>query len=189
MSDSIKKGILYTALGFLFTLVNINLNFGSLTVNVMPDFIGWILILMALGKLGDYVESKSYLKYLAIGLIVINAVTWGLSIVMPDTNIWWLNTVIELISTIFIFIYFDSLRQVAEDAGSIYTDQLTFLRWVHVAVYLASAIITVFAGRLTPEDINAANAALILGFGVVAIVVAIWTLIILFKLNKEIKNL
>ena len=189
MSESIKKGILYTAVGFLFTLVNFNLNFGSVQLNVMPDFIGWIFILMALGKLGDYVESKSYLRYLAIGLIVISAITWGLSIVMPDMKIWWLNTVTELISTIFIFIYFDSLRQIAEDAGSIYTDQLSFLRWIHVAVYLASAVITVFAGRLTPEDINLANSALILGFGVVALIVAVWTVIVLFKLNKEIKNL
>ena len=49
-------------MGALFTLVNFNLTFGETSINVMPNFVGWIIVYLACGLLGDYIADKAYLK-------------------------------------------------------------------------------------------------------------------------------
>ena len=73
---NIKKGISYVAFGFLFTLVNFNINFPSVSINIMPDFIGWLLFFLAFDKLGDYVSSKPYLKWMALALMIVSGAVW-----------------------------------------------------------------------------------------------------------------
>lgn len=187
MDENIKKGISYTAIGFLFTLVNINLNFGGAIVNIMPSFVGWILLLLAIGKLGTYTEGKPYLKWIAIAGIVVSAVEFALGIVMPDTKLWYVTAAMNLISVAFIFGYFESLAALALDIGSVYGDTLNILRWLHAAFYLCGAIVSVFTRGMTVNDISPATASMVLGFGILGLAIAIWTCIVLFRLRKETK--
>ena len=72
----IKKGISYVAFGFLFTLININLTFNGATVNIVPDFLGWILFFLAYDKLGSYMENRVYLKWGFLIMAVFKGVLW-----------------------------------------------------------------------------------------------------------------
>ncbi|MBQ1384382.1 MAG: hypothetical protein IIY74_03210 [Firmicutes bacterium] len=58
-------------MGALFTLVNFNLTFGETSVNVMPNFAGWILVYLACGLLGDYIADKAYLKPASVATVVV----------------------------------------------------------------------------------------------------------------------
>lgn len=45
---NLKKAISYAAFGFFFILVNINLTLSGGTINITPNFVGWILMIIAL---------------------------------------------------------------------------------------------------------------------------------------------
>ena len=47
---NIQKALTFIAFGFLFTLLNININ----SINFTPSFIGWILLFLAYDNLGTY---------------------------------------------------------------------------------------------------------------------------------------
>ena len=68
----LKKALTYVAIGFLFTLINLNITIGTITINFTPDFVGWILFFLAFDKLGSYVEGKTYLKWMALVLAIIS---------------------------------------------------------------------------------------------------------------------
>ncbi len=57
---NVPKGVKYAALGFLFQLLNVNLNFGSVVINIIPEFVGWIFLFLACGLLADYLRRSSF---------------------------------------------------------------------------------------------------------------------------------
>ena len=59
---NLRKGLTLIAFGFLFTLIDLNLTLNGKTLNVTPDFIGWILMYLAIDNLGDYADRKPILK-------------------------------------------------------------------------------------------------------------------------------
>ena len=69
---NIKKALTYIAFGFAFTLINFNLTISNVTINIMPDFIGWILILLGINNLTDYVD-RPILKWGSVVMIIITA--------------------------------------------------------------------------------------------------------------------
>ena len=81
---NIKKGLSYVAFGFLFTLVNFNLTLNGGTLNVMPDFVGWILFFLAFDKLGTYISDKKYMKWISLILAVVTAALWILGMAKPE---------------------------------------------------------------------------------------------------------
>lgn len=188
MNEDIKKGIRLIAFGFLFTLININLTFGNVTVNVFPDFVGWILMSMAIDPLGVYTEDRRYLKYVCMAMIVLSGALWLLGILAPDLNTQILGSVCDLISAAYIFILFESLIHIGEDNGSAYTDMLRFLRWANLAVFIAFGIIGLLFPGVDSSNIRTAAIAVI-PMILIGLVVAIMTAVTLFKLNKEISSL
>ena len=64
------------AFGFLFTLINLNLTLNGKTLNITPDFIGWILFFLAFDRLGSYVKGKEYLKWMSLVLAILSAALW-----------------------------------------------------------------------------------------------------------------
>ena len=67
----LRKGLTLIAFGFLFTLIDLNLTLNGKTLNVTPDFIGWILMYLAIDNLGDYADRKPILKldYLLLAVL------------------------------------------------------------------------------------------------------------------------
>ena len=102
----IKKGISYIAFGFLFTLLNINLNFNGTSINITPDFVGWILMFLAFDHLGQYVENKGYLKWIALILAILTGVIWVYGLVKPELSIDTVKTVVSFAGVVFMFILF-----------------------------------------------------------------------------------
>ena len=180
----VKKGLSYVAFGFLFTLVNINLSFNGTTVNIMPDFVGWILLFLAFDQLGSYMEEKSYLKWISLIMIILTAVRWVLDVFMTEINIDILITVSAIISAVYMFMLFGVLEKIARDYGSQRESTLHMVKILNLALYIAFALL----GLLTLVTESMGIGTLTLIVGIAALVTAIITLVTLFKLKKEIGN-
>ena len=111
----IKKAIKLIAFGFMFTLVDFNLTLNGTTINVTPDFIGWILMYLAYDKLGDYMNGKSYMKILSLVLIVLSGALWLGDIVKPDLNTSIIKTIANIASAVYMFVLCTVLEKLAHD--------------------------------------------------------------------------
>lgn len=181
---NIKKGLLFVAFGFLFTLVNINLIINDLSINITPDFIGWLLLFLAFDKLEAYTKDKQYLKWLSLALAIFSGVVWVFGLLKPEVNINVLNMIVNIVGAIYMFMMFGVLENIAHDHAPSKQSTLGLLKYVNVLLYVLFALFAVLAS--TNE-----NRILILisfGFGAAAIVCAIITAVTLFSLSKEVNN-
>ena len=179
----IKKGIRLIAVGFLFTLVNLNITSGSYKINVTPDFVGWILIFFGCGMLGEYVRRRPYYQIGAFLLAVLSAGLWIAELVNPDLDVKYIELAATLITTLYIFILLGLLQKIARDSNSSYTGSLGILKFAYLAVYVlfqaASYFINVLPLELLSVILTIAGAA--------ALVTAVITCIVLFRLSFEIE--
>ena len=184
MKKDINKGITLIAIGFLFTLININLTFNTLKVNITPDFVGWFLFFLAFDHLGDYGKGKEYIKWLSLCLAIAVAALWILEITMPELPIDLFKSVVSILSAIYIFILFGILTKIAEDYGSNKAATINVLKYLNIILILLFAAAGTYA-YYKESTIMIAAAAI---FGVSALVSAIVTCITLFALRKDIKD-
>ena len=181
---NIKKAISYIALGLLFRLVNINLTINGNTLNVTPDFIGWILFYLAIGCLEKYVSDKPYLKVVSLVLAVVKAVFWILDFIKPDVDIWVIKTVVGVVEAVFMFIFFGVIERIAADHGSSRADTIRILKWINIVSYVALEVMAIMKDVLSIE----AMATILLVFGLALLVCAIITMFVLFGLRSEINE-
>lgn len=181
----LKKGLSYVAFGFLFTLVNLNLTLNGGTLNVMPDFVGWILFFLAVGCLGSYAAGKGYLKGLALLLAVITFFTWIVAIVSPELDLSGWNMIPNLLAAVYMFILFGILEQIARDYGSPLESRIRTLKILNLALYLGLTALGLLG--LLGKGLELL-AMLIIAVGVAALIAAIVTCVTLFKLRNEIRQ-
>ncbi|MBR2578350.1 MAG: hypothetical protein IKE38_05390 [Erysipelotrichaceae bacterium] len=184
MKTNITKGITLVAVGFLFTLVNINLTINTLKVNITPDFIGWFLFFLAFDNLGEYGKGKEYIKWLSLILTIAVAALWILGIVRPDIKIDLYKTIVSVLSAIYIFILFGMLSKIAEYYGSSKASTINFLKYLNIILILLFAGVAYY-GAYKQSTALLGTAAI---FGIMALVSAIVTCVTLFGLRKDIRN-
>ena len=183
MREDIKKGISYTAIGFLFVLVNLNFNFGSVRVNVMPNFIGWIMLTMAVKKLDQYTKDKKYLLYIGFFLSAAEILNWVLPLAKQDSLGWIVSTVCYAVSVVFFYSYIGVLQNVAKDAGSKYANQLGIIRILVLAACIAGVFLSIFAGYLRIDSVY--TVALAMVWFILDMVAALWACFIFFRMESE----
>lgn len=181
----IKKALKLTAIGYLFTLVNFNLNFNGGTLNIMPEFIGWILLFLAFDHYGDYGRGKQWLKWTALVLAVVFAAFWVINIMDSNmqntTQFSTLKSATSLASAVYSFFMFDILETVAADISSSQTGRISFLKYFNAGIYVVMIALAFVA---QPGNVQVI-AWPILIVGTAALVAAIITVIALFRLSKE----
>ena len=184
MKTDIKKGITLIAVGFLFTLININLTINTLKINVTPDFVGWFLFFLAFDNLGDYGKGKEYIKWLSLCLAIAVTALWIIGIVMPEQPVDIFKTIVSVLSSIYIFILFGILAKIAEDYGSNKASTINFLKYLNIILILLFGAVAYF-GAYKQSNALLGTAAI---FGVMALASAIFTCVTLFGLRKDIQN-
>ena len=180
----IKKGLSYVAFGFLFTLVNFNLTLNGGTVNVMPDFVGWILFFLAFDKLGTYISDKKYMKWVSLVLAVFAAALWILGMAKPELNVDVFNTLAAVVGAIYMYILFGVLENIARDYKSSRAETIRMLKILNLVLYVAFMVLAL-AYYFVKEDALAVITAFI---GITMLVAAIFTAFVLFALRKEVKE-
>ncbi|MBQ5978023.1 MAG: hypothetical protein IJL51_07820 [Oscillospiraceae bacterium] len=179
---NLKKGLSLVAFGFLFTLVNLNLTFNGSAVNIMPDFVGWILFFLAIDPLGDYAADKKYLKWAALVLAVFTAAFWLLEIAMPELDPGLLKTLVSVAEAVYMFLLFGVLEKIAHDYGSQREGSIRTLKILNLALFAGFVVIGLLAAAQGSLALTGTAAVL----GVAALVAYIVTMVTLFKLKREI---
>ncbi|MBQ4505886.1 MAG: hypothetical protein II971_01385 [Firmicutes bacterium] len=184
MTEDLKKALSYIAFGALFTLANINLNFNDLSINIMPDFVGWTLFFLACGKLGSYLDGKEWLKWLAMTLIILSLALWLGGIFMPSADLSILSSIASVISAAYMFILFGSIEQLAKDNGSSRVGTIRYLKYANLAFSIMLTLlgfIILANGGTRPSFL----AVLFIAIGIAALACAIVTVVTLFGLRSE----
>ena len=180
----LRKGLSFVAFGFLFTLVNFNLTFNGATVNVIPDFLGWILLFLAFDKLGTYVSDQKYLKWISLILIILSGAAWIFEIAKPELEIGILKTAVTVLSAVYMFLLFDSLERIARDYGSSREDTVRMLKIINPILLIGFVVAGTLAGSNGSNSLLGITAIL----GVCALAAAIVTAVVLFQLRKDISE-
>ncbi len=181
---NLKKGLSYVAFGFFFTLVNLNLTLNGTTINVTPDFIGWILLFLAFVPLGPYVSDKPILRWLPLVVGVFSAAVWVLSIAKPELDIGFVPTILTALSAVYMFLLFGALQRIARDYASPREGTLGVLRILNPALEVAFVVMGLLAYYARSYALAGLSAVL----GVAALVAAIVTMVVLFRLRSEISR-
>lgn len=181
---NIKKALSFVAFGFLFTLININITLDTITINLTPDFIGWILLYVGFDKFGTYVEKKKYLKLISLLLIIVSAALWAFDLFGLDLPLSIVKSVANILSAVYMFELFTVLTRIAEDNQSSHADTIRYLKYINVILFLLLSGISLIADRMTLSTLAVTFTVL----GVLALISAIISAVILFRLRKEINE-
>ncbi len=182
---NIKKGISLAAFGFLFVLVNINITLFELTINLTPDFVGWILMFLSFEKLGSYAEGKNYLKWMALVMAVFTAAEWIIEITMPGFDISVVSWVFAIVSAVFLFIYLGIIEKVAHDVASSNESTIRMLRILIAVlngVWLVLELVILIGGVTDLVKI------LLTVTGVAVLAATVFMAVVLFRLRKEVNE-
>ena len=193
----IKKGISLVAFGLLFILINLNMMLNGRTLNIAPDFIGWIILFFAFCNLGKYADGYRWLRWIALILAVLAGAMWVLGFVKPEfadgAAYRTVNSIVGIGELVFIVLVFGPLIRIAKDYGSKREGTLKTLRildLIFYAIVLASnLIIAIDAPNIAAGGVDGKVAALgvVVMVGAAAVLVcAIITVITIFGLRKEV---
>ena len=183
---NLRKALSLIAFGFLFLLVNINLTFnGEVKLNLTPDFIGWILLLLAVAPLGSYAEGKGYLKWLPALMLVVTAGDWAMDVFKPELradSFGWVMTLCNVAAAVYLFLLITVLEQVARDCGSPREQTLRTLKYLSVGLEVAAIPLA----WLTAAAESTLLAVITFGVMAAALVVTIVLAVVLFRLRKDV---
>lgn len=171
LSDAIKK----IALGYMFLHINFHLN----TINILPNWVAYILFVQALPALGEEEESANLLKPLGILLGVLE-------------GIYWINTgflggefptgVIDIITSVLsLYFHFQLLTNLADIAHKYECSQEKKLLTLRTVKTILTTVITI------------TNTFLIVNWAIYVIVIVllaitIWICSIIFSLKNELES-
>ena len=183
----LRKAISLVAFGFLFIFVNFNLTVNGTSINIMPEFIGWILMFLAFTPLDTYMEGKRYMQWIPMILAVLTCVFWIISTFKPELESPTLSVVksiLNIVSAIYWFIMFTILEKVADDCGSTKGSTLRIIKIFSLVLYVIVSIIALCYQNM---DIGLlATLFTVCGIGLLVLVVI--ALFVLFGLRKEINR-
>ena len=158
--------------GYLFIFVSINL----LGFDLLPDFIGYIMILSALPVISEKEKSAKLLKPIGTVLGIWSLLEWILKIGYAQINI---KIVLILISVLGIYVDYQLITNISELASdSKIKRRIRILRDTVVITHTVASIFVMF-----PKLVYAA-----LAVGIVQFIMFIWILIEFRRLAKALEN-
>ncbi len=169
--EKLEKAIKSIAWGYV--LLHVNINLGSL--NLLPDWLGYVLILGALPILSEAEPSALLLRPLGILLALWEGLVWGLTSLGAPPNFMALGLVAAALSLYFHFQLLTNLSALARQHNSPQEKKLLHLRTVR------TLLITVLALPIPWEQ----HIALTTGMAVVNLIVGFWICSLLFSLRRS----
>lgn len=163
----------------LFGYIFLNLDFNLGTINVLPDWFGYILILKALPDLSEAVPSVHLLRSLGILLAVWEGCLWIFTLTTGEALTIYIVTVIgSVIGLYFHFQLLTNLAEIAKKFDSVREKPMLHLRTVR------TILITVFAFPIPWKRWEVLSGSLI----AVNLIVTVWLCSTLFSLYRELKK-
>ena len=181
---NVKKGIRLIAIGFVFTLINLNINFNAQSINIMPDFIGWFIIAFAFSYMGSFKKGSGWLKW---GSILLGLISAGLMIaefIFPKYDFTLYKSGASILEALIIFFLLKLLEKIGRSYGSGLVGDLKILRYVYLVVYVIFQALSLCSGFL-PVDLFTTLVSLC---GIIALLTAIITMLVLLRFSATLET-
>lgn len=156
-----------------YILLHININLGSL--NILPNWLGYVLMLQALPVLAEHEPSALLLRPLGIMLAIWEGVVWGATVFGITIDSTILMAIGTTISLYFHFQLLTNLASLAEKYDCPEQTRILRLRTVR------TVLITLMALPFSWEQ----HVPIIVGVSLVHIIVTIWICSVLFSLRSS----
>ena len=180
--DSYFEALTRMAWAYLFLCIDFSLNLGPCSVNLLPDWLGFLLIFYSLPLLQEQKPTAALLKPPAILLGVCDVVFWILESFLGITDFLTLVQLIcSALTMYFNFQLFTDLASIAADHGL--SHHARSLRRVRSAVTIYAAVFSVTL-QLYPLDTLSTMAAALLTVGTMCLTVWFVSSLFLFR-NAE----
>lgn len=164
--------------GIAWAHILLLLNFNLGTLNVLPDWLGYVLILRALPALAEERESAALLRPLGLLLTAWEAFLWTAKLLGFSPEPYILGLVAAAVSLYFHFQLLTELAAAAEAHGCPERKRLLVLRTVRTVMICVLAL---------PLDYGDSQAAAWL-FIALGLVVAVWICRVLFSLRASLRG-
>lgn len=172
--EELVSDIGYIARGCVFVVFNINLG----TLNILPDWFGYMMILSVLPGLSEHEPSIKHLRTPCIFLIAWEILQWGTTLFgIIEFNLYALEVLVTVMSLYFHFQLFTNIANIAGKYGCPEKDRILKLRTVRTLTH------TVFSLPLPWMEHTSASIIILL----ISIVVGIWICITMFSLRDSLK--
>ena len=159
--------------GFFLIFVNFNLNVNAHTLNLLPPFVGYILLLQGMRELEPESERFQGPQKFSIGMAVYTGILWLGDLLGAGSDGSWLGTVLGLVS-VAVSLYvswavIQGVRDMENRRGTGLNGAAMQRAWAVLAVAEASCYAMLF---LTPA--MAAVGAIAALVGIVMMLAAFW---------------
>ena len=116
----LKKGLTYIARGYLFVLLDFSLDLTDIrvSIDILPDFIGWFFIFIAIDCLGEYITDRSFTKWTAIAMVILTILEIFIWPEDESAGITILYVLIDVISTACLYTILGAVEKIARDFES-----------------------------------------------------------------------
>lgn len=180
-------GALELAIGriaWAYVFYYLDINLGS--INVLPEWAAYALILSALPGLAAAERSAALLRPLAWLLLTLDAAEWAAGIFGADLTgsvFYLVNTLARVIS---LYFHFQLLTNVAAIADGIDSQRAAGIRRLRNVCVIFNTMLAIQwpAERLG----NVLQGVMGFGFAIIACVIIIWSLSVLFGLSRALRG-
>lgn len=173
--DKVLKAIIRIAAGYVLILVDVFVS----TVNIVPDWLGYVLIFSALGGIALEEPSAKLLKPFAAILAAWSVLEWNASLLEQIPFTESAAVIIRMISVYFFFQLYTNLAAIANKYGCPQEKSLLKLRTVQTVLMTLISVLSAFSGVFSGQEY------VILAFSVSYVLVAIAIAVVLFGLKKS----
>lgn len=171
--DELRSAIGKIAWGYIF--LHLHFNIGN--VDILADWIGYVLFVSALPAIGEEEESANLLRPLGILLGALTGISWGNDFLMEGyLNLDVLNIIESVVSLYFHYQLLTNLATVARNHECSQEKKILVLRTV-------KTVLTTFFAVIIPLQLE--NVVLY-GLLVILLIVTFWICFVLFSFKNEV---
>lgn len=174
-TDQLAKAFGKVAWSYIF----LYMDFNFLVVNVLPDWVGYLLILPALPALAERVPAVILLKPLGVVLALWHGLNWGLGIFGGSIEIYILDVLEAVLALYFFFQLLTNLAEILRQMGFPEEKKILQLRTVQAVLITLTALTIPWDG----------SQVLTMALAVIHLVVVLWVCVILFQIKKTMEQL
>ncbi len=185
--DNLYRGISKIAWGYVFVFCNINLG----TLNILPNFVGFLMFLSAISLLQEVEPELALLRPFGIALSIWYVMDWLcqlFSVSLTGGLLLAVNVVICIMSIYFQFQLLTNLASIAvkyQSTGAEFDVKLLRYRNIQVVAITGAMILT----YLIPQWLGDGGTFLVLIWTAASLIVGICILVTLFGFRKAFREL
>ncbi len=116
----LKKGLANLARGYLFLFLDLTLDITDLriSIDILPNFLGWIFIFIAIDCLGEYITNKSLAKWTAMAMVFLSLLDFYLWPESVSAGVDIIFAIINVVSTLCLYTILGGVEKIARDFDS-----------------------------------------------------------------------